>query len=122
MNIQDVLERFALMANLSLEEAAPWIAVCSDSANEIMRSLKSNVNKFDVQPRILAAAAALAFYRYSLYRVSGSGMENFSVGEISVNTDKNAVIKFAQKIWEDSRKSIADILKDENFAFCRVIS
>lgn len=120
MNINSILERFALMASLTLEEAAPWLSVCNEASCEIDSRLKDDVNKDTQSDRICALAAALAFYRYSLYRASGTGMQDFSTGDVKISCDNDAIMKFATEIWREARLSACDILKDENFFFWQV--
>lgn len=115
MNVQEILMRFALIANLNLEEAAPWISICSEAEQELRALLKDASLEQANSMRLNAAAAALAFYRYTLYRASGSGMNDFSVGDIKVVEDKKTSVELAKRIWEESKLTVLDIIVDNEF-------
>ena len=120
MNIQEILERFALIANLTLEEASPWYRTCEDAMYEIESKLKPNVDKETNGRRLNIAAAALGFYKYVLYRASGCGMDSFSAGDINIKSDKKTSVDMAYKVWQDAKRNVADILEDDNFLFERI--
>ncbi len=120
MNIQDILTRFALIANLTLEEASPWLTLCSDAAEEIKMILKETVNVDANSRRLTTAAAALTFYKYTLYRSSGTGMEKFNAGDIKIENDFELSVKIAKKIWNEAKDSICDIINDKDFYFGQV--
>ena len=62
LNIQEILERFALIASLSMEEAVGYTALCSDAAGELTRRLRGTVSENNAS-RLEPAAASLAYYR-----------------------------------------------------------
>ena len=117
MNLQNIVKRFSIIANLSFEEAFPWTEICEDAANEIRIHLKSGVDESEHSRRLDAAAAALAFYRYIIYRASGGGMESFTAGEIRIKADAKTSVKVALSVWKDAKHSIADLLNDDEFMF-----
>ncbi len=121
MNLQNIVKRFAIIANISFEEAFPWTEICEEAADEIRTHLKSNISENDHSRRLDAAAAALAFYRYVLYRASGGGMESFTAGEIRIKTDAKTSVKMALAVWKDAKHSIADLLNDDDFMFETVL-
>lgn len=120
MNLEEILMRFALIANLTLEEASVWMPICSDAAEDIKLKLKSGIDIDTNSRRLTTAAAALSFYKYTFYRASGVGMNNFVAGDIKIENDTNASIKTAATVWEDARRGIADLLVDEDFVFRQV--
>ncbi len=120
MNLQDVLIKFALIADLTLEEAAPLSPICSDAVDEITVKIKDGVDNEINSRRLTAAAAALSFYKYSLYRASGAGMGGFTAGDIKVESQSDASVKSALSVWAEAKDSIADLLADKDFVFRRV--
>lgn len=108
------------MANLTLEEATSWYRTCEDAMCEIRSNLRCGVDEKSSDRRLNIAAAALGFYKYVLYRASGSGMDSFSVGDINIKSDKKSSVDIAYKVWQDAKKNIADILQDDNFLFERI--
>lgn len=121
MNLNEIIKRFSIIADLSWEEASPWASVCEDASIEIKSKLRNDVNEEKNERRLNAAAAALAFYRYVLYRCSGGGMESFTAGEIRIKTDAKNHAKMAYNVWLDAKYSISDLLKDDDFMFERII-
>lgn len=117
MELQNIVKRFSIIANLSFEEAFPWTEVCEESYDEIKSHLKSGVDENEHHRRLEAAAAALSFYRYVIYRASGEGMESFTAGEIKIKADAKTSVKIALTVWKDAKRSIADLLNDDDFAF-----
>ena len=122
MDLYEIIKRFSIIFGLSSDEIAPWTSICEDACIEIRKNLRENVVEEDHSRRLNAAAAALAFYRYILYSTSNSGgAESFAAGELRIKTDTSRMINNAKKVWQDAKRSIADILKDENFMFERII-
>ena len=117
MDLQEILERFALIAGLSAEEAQLWEPLLVDAQFEIESKLKYDVDQAAEARRLNVAAAALGYYKYTLYRLSGTGMGSFSAGDISVKLDDHAIIDVALNVWLDAKATIYDLLIDDNFLF-----
>ena len=115
MDIKEILLRFSLIASLSEEEAAPWVSICSEAAGEIRRLMKDATKEEENGVRLNAAAAALALYRYTVYRASAEEMSSFSAGDIKINSDKKIMVEMALKIWLDAKRSISDLINDDEF-------
>ena len=81
LDIQEILERFALIASLPMEEAVGYTALCSDAAGELTRRLRGTVSENNAS-RLEPAAASLAYYRYAMYQAANA--EDFTVGDITV--------------------------------------
>ncbi len=122
MNPEEVLSRFLIIANIPLEEASSWIPLCAEASDEILRHLKNSVNPAEHMHRLTTSAAALAFYRYILYNVANGGAESFGAGELRIRTNTEVAIKNAYAVWLDAKRSIADLLNDEEFVFERINS
>ncbi len=115
MDIKEILLRFSLIASLSEEEAAPWVSICSEAAEEIRRLMKDATKEEENGARLNAAAAALALYRYTVYRASAEEMSSFSAGDIKINSDKKIMVEMALKVWLDAKRSISDLINDDEF-------
>ena len=120
--LESVVEKFSIISNIEIEKCSKWIPICNESLNEIQIKLRETVNLEDttVTYRIEAAAAALSLYKYALYSGANMAMQSFSAGEIRIKSDKAGAVKIAKKIWQEAKNSIADLIKDENFAFERI--
>ena len=112
--------RFALIANLTLEEAMIWSPICSDAAEDIKLKLKSDTDIEANSRRLTNAAAAFSFYRYTLYRASGTGMNGFVAGDIKIEGNSDVSVKTAVTVWNDAKRNIADLLEDDEFVFRQV--
>jgi len=119
LDIQEVLERFSIIAGLSIDQAAPWITICKESIEQIESKIKEGVDKQACSRRLSSAAAALSFYRYTMYKASGGGLESFTAGDISIKNDKKTSLQIAFRVWRDARSSVADLLNDDEFVFER---
>ena len=115
MDIKEILLRFSLIASLSEEEAAPWVSICSEAAEEIRHLMKDVTKEEENGARLNAAAAALALYRYTVYRASAEEMSSFSAGDIKINSDKKIMVEMALKVWLDAKRSISDLINDDEF-------
>ncbi len=122
MNIETVIEKFSVIANLEITEVSPWISTCQESIDEIKLHLKENVDeeKEENLRRLETAAAALAMYKYVLYKAAVPGAEYFSAGELKVKSDPGTSVKMAYRLWLDAKNSISDLLIDDGFVFERI--
>ena len=119
VELQEILKRFRLYATLTDEEAAPWLSLISDAAADIRRMARTRPDA-EAAARLQRAAAALAFYRYTLYRASGEGMESFRAGDIQISADKQDTVRFAERVWREEQSRVSDLLYDGDFLFQRV--
>lgn len=120
MNLDVVLERFSMIVNIEVEDAAKWVPICSESVDEIKNKLKDGVDMQKNAHRLEVAAAALAIYKYTLYNSVISGAESFTAGELRMKSDSQTSVKMAYRAWQEAKNSISDLLKDEDFVFERI--
>ena len=110
LDIQEILERFALIASLPMEEAVGYTALCSDAAGELTRRLRGTVSENNAS-RLEPAAASLAYYRYAMYQAANA--EDFTVGDITVASGRDD----KREVWMEAEREIADLLSDDGFVF-----
>lgn len=120
LNIQNIIERFSVISNMTFEEISPWAEICKESAQQIKDHLRKGVNIKKHENRLCAAAGALSFYKYVLYSSYQNGLSGFAAGEIQIKTDKKFNVQLASAIWIDAKNSIADLLVDDEFVFERI--
>lgn len=122
MDTQLILKRFALMANLDVLEAVKWIDICAEAGEYIAARINPDANLASAAKSLNAAAAALAFYKYTLCKNPSDNTSEYRVGEISVKekSGENACVDEARELWEQSKISISQYLKDEDFGFLQV--
>ena len=118
MNLEIVVQRFSVIANIEIEDSSKWIPICGESMEEIKMHLKEGVDEEKNAHRLEVAAAAL--YKYTLFTATTLTTESFTAGEIKIKTDPNTSVKMATKVWQEAKKSISDLIKDEGFVFERI--
>lgn len=120
MNLEIVVQRFSVIANVEIEDSSKWIPVCYESTQEIKRHLKEGVDEEANAHRLEVAAAALALYKYTLFNATTLTTESFTAGEMKIKTDPNTSVKMAAKVWQEAKRSISDLIEDEGFIFERI--
>ena len=76
MNPEEILERFAIIANISITEGSPWIFLCEEASDDIISHLKDSVSVNENSRRLTVAAASLRRYRamLSIFNSVSKGM------------------------------------------------
>ena len=120
MELNAILNRFSVISGLSLGESDTFIPICNDAKAYIQSKLKPNVNESAESERLEAAAAALSFYKYVLYKASLQGTQSFSAGDVSIKEDSKQQIENARTVWYEAKASVCDILQDDEFYFQQV--
>lgn len=118
MNPELILERFAQLAGLSPQEAAPWQGLCGEAMAELESLALPGADAPQAAAILNAAAAALALYRYSAALACGPE-SGFSAGEVRV-TKNGAGVQAARALWEQARRAAAPYLRDDTFFFGQV--
>lgn len=120
LNLEIVVQRFSVIANVEIEDSSKWIPVCYESMQEIKRHLKDGIDEEANAHRLEVAAAALALYKYTLFNATTLTTESFTAGEMKIKTDPNTSVKMAAKVWQEAKRSISDLIEDEGFVFERI--
>lgn len=112
-----VFVRFQLLTQLDEAEAADWKVLCQDAWLHILSQKRDHEKELtaDEESRLIAAAAALAFYQYVLI-AGASGGEEVSLGDMKVS-QKSGNLAYARTLWEDARGRAAALLCDDGFYF-----
>ncbi|NLG93034.1 MAG: hypothetical protein GX485_05710 [Clostridiales bacterium] len=116
LDIENVMERFALMADLNEKAAAKYRPLCEDAMAQISRRAKDD--SAVAQGILCAAAASLALYRWALANAC-AGEESFSAGDVKV-IKRMGNVETARQAWRESAAAAAPYLKDEGFLFERI--
>ncbi len=123
MDIQAIVERFALMADLTVEEATKWEDICKECAYQTYSKKKPGADSEQAEMALMSLAATLAFYRYCLYTNTNTSGENFKVGDISVSSDSSANnISTVQSALEEAKLAATPYMIDDAFSFKQVRS
>ncbi len=117
MNIETIIEIFGRLAGLEAEEATDFRFMCESSVGYITSRLKSGVDISHRCSRLEFAAAALAFYRFILWRLTDGGSNEVKVGDISVKESAANQIDAAEQLCKEAFSAINDILEPTDFVF-----
>lgn len=118
MNLPAIQERFLCLSGLSPQEAEPWLGLCEEAMQELNTQILTQTEGAAVL--LNAAAAALAFYRFTVAQSSGPESE-FTAGEVRV-TKSLAGMEAACRLWQEARKAASPYLCDTEFYFKQVQS
>lgn len=114
--MQTVLERFAVLAQLSEEELPPFAFLCSDAWTLLLQSRRSQEELSEQDAALLCpAAAALAFYHFALLQAARPEPE-FSAGDVRVSPPMPD-LKAAKSFWSSAQALAAPLLLDNAFVF-----
>lgn len=114
------LQRLTALLGVDEQEAARLLPVCSAAAAELTAKLKCGA-KDRCDERLIAAAAALAYYRTVAMRCANDGaVSSFRAGDVAVSTSSSDLLKLAAAIRDDALACVADLLEDEFFVFRQV--
>ena len=115
MNIDEIMKRFALLAELSDEDAEQWKPLCGDALTQILTQCRDDVDPAEQSGVLCAAVSALAYYQ-SMLCIGGRELGDFTAGEIKVAHRTHAV-DYAKELWLTARERITPLLRDEGFYF-----
>lgn len=120
MDIQFVFDRFCLISGLGEEAAAPWMALCSEGAVDILKRVKKGVDIQAERVRLSSAAAAMAYYRYAKFNLAAQGGVSFSAGDVRVSQDGKSTVLLAERIKDEALADVSDLLTDGSFVLRQV--
>lgn len=115
MELPIVLSRFADFSALAGEDLAACLPLCRDAAEELSRRAIST--DATAEP-LCSAAAALAYYRYSLAMASGSAVPR--IGHATLVTAET--LAAAKALCEEYLAAAAPYLRSREFYFGQVSS
>ena len=115
MNYVQVLLQFCTLAGIDESEAEKYFDICCASGTKVEKHIKPGENPND--RRLIYAAAALAYYQFSLIKASGgiSDAQSVTVGDITVSRGSGSVsesCKHAKELYEDAMASAADLMEN----------
>ena len=115
MDIDEIMKRFAMMAELSDEAANRWKPLCSDALADIRTQCRDDVDLAEQSSVLCAAVSALAYYRYTLC-VGVGELGDFTAGDVKIS-NRGSSIDCAKALWQQAKERIAPLLRDEGFFF-----
>ena len=121
MNRQQVFQEFSELAELDGIKAEKYRGLCDNAVYELEEMLndKACADNANCGGRLSAAAAAMAFCKYTLI-CRDADVTGFKAGELDVKLIQK--YKLAENYLEQCMKSIAPYIKDRGFVFRGVMA
>lgn len=122
MSLKSVTDRFLMLSGLEEAELQRWLPLCRDSLEYIESRLKNGYNSEENICRISSAAAALAYYSYSLTASAAFEPKRFKAGDVEIESGNSGMAEAAKTLWLSEKEKLSDLLRDDGFYFGRIIS
>lgn len=116
MRLNDVINRFALISGLEPREVSKWTVLCVDAVQYLRQRILSEADLCEANVmRLCNAAAALAYYKYTLYSPSAA-VRSFSAATVTVSMGEDEKHR-AKTLWEEEQALVSDLVRTEDFCF-----
>lgn len=116
VNVWSVSHLLENIGGLSEDEIKKAVPFCASACTELSNRLKDA--RFEDEPAVIFACAALAFYRYTLFSLAGNeDFSSFKAGDITVSRSSSASVENAVKLRDEALISASGFLTDVDFAF-----
>ncbi|MBQ8227561.1 MAG: hypothetical protein IJZ88_00960 [Clostridia bacterium] len=122
--VWEVTEALSLLTDITQNEKETSETICRHCLEETLNLLRPDANQSD--PRIVAAAAARAFYNLCIKRTwlqEESKMTSFKAGDLSVSYDSASVqeqLNSAKEIRDKAMLELTPLIADNGFYFGKV--
>ena len=117
MELSAICQIFSALTGMTAEETLEHLDLIRLSMEEIKSSLRVGVNP-DEHARVLCyAAAATAFYRYSVLAANTGGVQSVESGETTIDTNSTSAIETAEAIRNEFLALAAPLMIDKQFGF-----
>ncbi len=101
---------------LSAEECKRATPFCLSACSAMSERLRDA--KYEDEPAVITACAALALYSFTLLKLSsGEEFSSFKAGDITVSKSAGADVENAVKFRDEALLNAANYLKDVDFVF-----
>lgn len=120
MNTVEIVEEFSKLLGVTGEKGMEYYTICK-GAEESVRLMLIDKNSEALYPSLLCrAAAALAYYRYTLVKTAETPSGGYQVRDIRVGACSAENTEAARKLWYQSLNDLSGIVKDTDFIFRRI--
>ena len=117
MELSKVCQLFAAFTGMTAEEALEQLDLIRLSIAEVESSLKPGIDPKEHAHVLSYAAAATAFYRYSVIAANTGGLQSIRSGETTIGADPAAAVEIAAAIRDEFLALAAPLLTDRRFGF-----
>lgn len=116
MDLNRIIARFAVLADLSISQTADFTDICTDSMGYIAKITAVDEPSESDIGILEGAAAVLSFYKYTLFLIGSGSARGFSAGDFSLDGLGTAA-DHALSLWIQAKKEISHLIKDDGFTF-----
>ena len=119
MNKWVILDSLKQITDLDEEGASAALPLCSSGLDEVLVRLKDTADEDD--PRVIAAAAAIAYYKLALKRADeNESCTRFKAGDVTISQSASAMLENAANVRSTALLDLLPLLKDDEFVFMGV--
>lgn len=111
-----VLGSLCEITTLDADERAAVLPLCRSALQSLLPQCKSGTDPDDI--RIARAAAAGAFYQWTLRSISQEqNVTSFKAGDVTISQSAAAALELAERIRKDAYIAVLPLLNDPYFIF-----
>ena len=119
MNIANVTNRFAVLADIDSSGISRWATLVEDACRFVQSLCRVENPNSEQTERLEMLSAA---YALRLYMMCGdSGLTHFVAGDVKLTSSADRR-KNAMRLWQELAQQNADLIRGGGFVFGRVIS
>ncbi len=121
LNQNSVFERFAVLTNLTDEEAARYLSFSASAKVSIERLLKREIADENELYLVTDCAAKKAFYDYTLLCASTPRIFSTTTGSVFARLADDVTVDNAKNLWLEAMSLLPkDLISDSEFVFSGV--
>ncbi len=117
MELSKICQLFTAFTGMTPEEALEQLDLIRISISEVENSLKPGIDLNQHLSILNYAAAAIAFYRYSVIAANTGGIQSIRSGETTIGADPAAAVEIAAAIRDEFLALAAPLMVDRRFGF-----
>ena len=117
MELSKICAIFAVFSGMSAEDALEHLELMRLAVEELTGMLRPGVHPEQHAEVLNHAAAALAFYRYSIITANAGGVGSLRAGNVTIGADPDAAIRSAAEIRGEFLRLAAPFLRETDFLF-----
>ena len=117
MDIEKIMDIFCRLSGLGQESAIAYRSFCETAADYVGFRLSDKVNMHICGGRAEYAAAALAYYRYTLAVLTDGNASEVKIAGTTVKSVGMDAVDAAEKLCRDAFDRLQDCLEDNSFVF-----
>ncbi|MBP0979372.1 MAG: hypothetical protein J6C55_01845 [Oscillospiraceae bacterium] len=120
LDLNTVLTDFISISGLTLEESKKQSNLIEISIDYIKTNLKPGVDIESNKKLLSMLVASIAYHKYILIKESLSSSSCVKLGDISINSSSESLIKTAEKLKKEFTSLASHLLLSPNFIFRHV--